>query len=575
MRVKFHINMLALALTLSGPHVSNAKGVTADRIDVTAYGAHPDDDSNDADGIRQAMAAARSQPGATVYFPPGTYHFSDPEARRIAYEAISGRYGEDVQGRLFKPDAPYVIALNLAGSRGVTIEAAGATLVLDGWYEAVSITDAENVRIHGLTITHKRPPHTIGQITAVADDHFDMQVDTARYPMLDHAVTGRIHFYDVEKQRMYTGAWHDRKEWVNDTTIRVHSAAKPRRGDLCILRHSAHYRAGILIKASRNVLLQDVTIHSQPGMGVVGHRSEDIFMHNLQVIPEPGSVVSTNTDATHFTSCTGRIVLDACKFGGQGDDCTNIHNYYYTPYPDRTRSGWVDIAVEQADLHALSLDFPDVGDTLSLVARETLTPVATYTVRGVDTSHRKWRVSVQLDRPLAGDADSHFLTNETRRPAVEITNNTVRSHLARAYLIKTNRVHIAGNTIQQSSGTAIQLGAESGWRESGPVADIMIENNWIVDCGYGHGRQTGTAINVDVSGIGGPPPPLNKNITIRNNVIQATGAQAIYVSGTDGASVSHNAISGSDRAVLVEHSRNVSVQGNGPLPVIIHNKQQQ
>ncbi|HWK57550.1 MAG TPA: right-handed parallel beta-helix repeat-containing protein [Parapedobacter sp.] len=573
--VKIHMSMLGLALALSGPHISNANSITANRIDVTAYGAYPDDGQNDATALRKAMAAARSQPGATVYFPPGVYRFSDDEARRIEYEAISGQYGEDVQGRLFKPDAPYVIALDLAGSRGVTVEAAGATLVLEGWYEAVSITDAENLRINGLTLTYKRPPHTVGVIGAVTDSYFDMQVDTGRYAMLDSTVTGRIHFYDVSKVRVYTGAWHDKKEWLNDTTIRVFSGAKPQPGDLCIFRHSAHYRAGILIKESKNITLADVTIHSQPGMGVVGHRSEDIFLRNLQVIPEPGGVVSTNTDATHFTSCKGRIVLDACKFGGQGDDCTNIHNYYYTLYPDATRNGWVDIAVEQADLHALSLDFPDVGDTLSLVDRESLKPATTYTVRGVDTSRGEWRVSVQLDRPFSGDAASHYLTNETRRPAVEITNNTVRSHLARAYLIKTNRVRIAGNTIQQSSGTAIQLGAESGWRESGPVTDVVIENNWIVDCGYGHGRQTGTAVNIDVSGIDGPPPPLNKNIIIRNNTIQATGGQAIYVSGTDGASVSYNAISGSDRAVLVEHSANVTVQGNGSLPVIINDNKQQ
>ena len=563
------IKIAVLALALFNPDVPYGNGAAESRIDVTHYGAHPDDDANDAEAIRRVMASARKQPGATVYFPPGRYRFSDPEARRIEYEAISGQYGEDVQGQLFKPDAPYVIALNLAGSRDVTVEAAGATLVLEGWYEAVSITGAENVRIHGLTLTYKRPPHTIGTIGEVADHYFDMYVDTERYPMLDRAVTGRIHFYDVEKGRVYTGAWHEQKEWLNDTTIRVFSGAKPRLGDLCILRHSAHYRPGILIKESKKITLADVTIHSQPGMGVVGHRSQDIILRNLQVIPEPGSVMSTNTDATHFTSCKGRIVLDACKFGGQGDDCTNIHNYYYTLYPDEARNGWLNIAVEQADLHALSLDFPDVGDTLSLVERETLKPVATYTVRRVDTSHGEWRVSVLLDRPIVDDAGRFYLTNETRRPAVEIINNTVRSHLARAYLIKTNRVRIAGNTIQQSSGTAIQLGAESGWRESGPVADVIIENNWIVDCGYGHGRQTGTAINIAVSGIDGTPPRLNKNIIIRNNVIQATGTQAIYVSGTDSASVKHNAISGSDRAVLVEHSADVTVQSNGPLPVII------
>src|SRR5690606_7349474 len=119
-------------------------------------------------------------------------------------------------------------------------------------------------------------------------------------------------------------------------------------GDLCILRHSAHYRAGILVKESDNISLINVKIHSQPGMGVVGHRSNNILMDNLQVIPRPGSIMSTNTDATHFTSCIGKISLLNCKFAGQGDDCTNIHNYYYSIYPVAGKTNSVEIAIEQA-----------------------------------------------------------------------------------------------------------------------------------------------------------------------------------------------------------------------------------
>lgn len=115
--------------------------------------------------------------------------------------------------------------------------------------------------------------------------------------------------------------------------IRIYTDFRPSTGDFCVLRHSGHYRPAIMIKESSDIYIEGVKIHSQPGMGVVGHLSENITLENLQVIPEAGMIISTNTDATHFTSCKGEIVIENCKFGGQGDDCTNIHNYYYTIVP--------------------------------------------------------------------------------------------------------------------------------------------------------------------------------------------------------------------------------------------------
>ena len=161
------------------------------------------------------------------------------------------------------------------------------------------------------------------------------------------------------------------------------------------------------------------------------------------------------------------------------------------------------------------------------------------------------------------------MTNLTRQPSVEIFNNTVRSHMARAFLIKTSNVHIAGNVVQSSSGSAIQLGAEAGWRESNPVSNILIENNWFIDCGYGHGAQKGSAISAEINGLNLVPKKLNKDITIRNNVIRAVGESAIYVSGTNGVSIMNNEILGSLKAVVVENSSNVNVTNNGILPIEI------
>ena len=174
-------------------------------------------------------------------------------------------------------------------------------------------------------------------------------------------------------------------------------------------------------------------------MGVVGHLSENITLENLQVIPEAGMIISTNTDATHFTSCKGEIVIENCKFGGQGDDCTNIHNYYYTIVPQTKRS--VEIKIQNADLHALSLDYPDVGDTLLVVNRSNLMEKEHFIVEQVDTSTVDWRVSVTLNKDwLIGSPDLYYMTNITRRPSVRITNNTVTVSYTHLTLPTTSRV---------------------------------------------------------------------------------------------------------------------------------------
>ena len=536
-------------------------------LNLAGFGAKPNDDKDDSQAFTKALEKCRNNPGSTLIIPPGSYNFKNTKAMEFEYKGINGQYGEDVQGVFFKPKGEYVIALDMDNFKDITILAEGVTFIQEGWYEGVSITNAENVKIKGLTLTHKRPPFTEGVIVNSTAEYFDMKIDIEKYPFLTGDITGRVHYYDTEKNILYTGP-ADKKELLDKETIRIYSKLNPVVGHICILRHCAHNRAGILIKESKNIVLEDVTINSQPGMGIVGHRSEDIMMKNLKVVPAEGTVTSTNTDATHFTSCKGKITFDGCEFGGQGDDCTNVHNYYWSMFDESGKD--IRISVEGADLHALSLDYPDMGDTLVLVSRSNLEPKEYYIVEGVQTSVKDWKVVVKLDKKIEFDVNDYYMTNLTRRPSVEIVNNIVNSHLARAYLIKTGNVHMHGNYIRGSSGTAIQLGAESGWRESGPVENILIENNRIIDCGYGRGRQKGTAVSIEVNGIRTPLSKLNKNIIIRNNIIDALGDVAVYISYSKGVNVTNNEITGSKNAVSIENSESVILNNNGKLPIIIN-----
>lgn len=533
---------------------------TGERVDVSSFGAVPNDGLDDSEAIRKACDYCRHRKGAVLFSPPGLYNYRDSLALKIERDAISGTYGENVQGTLFKPDAPYVKALDLAGAEDLVIDAGGATLLLDGWYEVISIVGARNVTVKGLSITYRRPPNTVGKIMKLNEKSFDMQIDPERYYYLDEVVTGRIHYVGAVKKTLYTGGRCFGKELLSKDMIRIYTDFKPSIGDYCVLRHSGHYRPAIMIKESSDVFIEDVKIHSQPGMGIVGHLSENITMNNLQVIPEAGAVISTNTDATHFTSCKGRITIENCKFGGQGDDCTNIHNYYYTIVPQTKRS--VEIKIQNADLHALSLDYPDVGDTLLVVNKSNLIERERFVVQQVDTSVADWKVCVTLDKDwLIGSPDLFYMTNITRRPSVRITNNTVKSHLARAFLIKSKNVLINKNVIQNSTGTAIQLGAEAGWRESGPVENVLIENNWISGCGYAQGTQgASSGISVAVSGVKEKTGLLNKNILIRNNVIEAVNEHAIAIEDAEDVQIVNNDISGCLQPVYMNNTQSVVVK---------------
>ena len=85
-----------------------------------------------------------------------------------------------------------------------------------------------------------------------------------------------------------------------------------------------------MVRNAKDVTFDDVTIHSHPGMGIVGHRCESVAMTGLKIVPRPGMLMSTNTDATHFTSCTGTVTIDNCEF--YNAEYVSTYEYYSYSY---------------------------------------------------------------------------------------------------------------------------------------------------------------------------------------------------------------------------------------------------
>ena len=151
---------------------------SVDTINISDFGANPNDGKNDLDGLRKAAAYCTTHPGTTLIIPEGVYDVVDKKAQEIEFKAITGAYGKLSSDTLFKHTFPYVKVLDFSGSKNITVEASGATLNLNGWYEPVSIVRSQNFLLKGLSINYNRPPNTVGKIFNKQADYFDVVIDT-------------------------------------------------------------------------------------------------------------------------------------------------------------------------------------------------------------------------------------------------------------------------------------------------------------------------------------------------------------------------------------------------------------
>ena len=503
--------------------------VSARTVSVAKFGARPDDGKSDTEALRRAAAYCRKHSQTTLFFPAGTYQLDDPMAIDIERRAISGALGRglEVQWALFQPQKPYVTGLDFTGCEDLAIEAKGARLEVEGWMQVLSFVGCKGVKMTGMEITYRRPAATEGKVVRTSERDFDIEYDSALYTYIDSIVQGRYYFYSSERRHFYYGGIQE-ATLLRPGLVRISSKVHPPVGDVFVIRYGGHYRPCVMLRESEDITLRGLSIRSYPGMGVVGHLCHDILIDSLNVIPEEGRVSSTSTDATHFTSCSGDLTISHSTFAGNGDDCTNIHNYFWHIKPDASDLSRIEVHVEGADLHAQALDYPLVGDTLILLNCRTMQKVGRYVARACDVDTEGWCVNVTLDHPLStADCKQLLMYNYSRFPRVQILDNVVDYNNGRAFLLKARDVAVRGNRVGRSTLSAIKLGAELSWHEAGPVEHVVVEDNDIRGAGTDSGyRATGVMVTTETPET---PPYVNSHILIRNNRIEGIHPVAILL----------------------------------------------
>lgn len=527
--------------------------------------------TSDSERFALAMAYLKEHPYTTFVVEPGTYSITDARAREIQRATMAGEYGRNPEHIQFRPDFEYTRGIYFEGQKGTRVIAEGVTLVIDGFMEPISIRGCEDIEIKGFTVTHKRLPYSRGVVTEVTEPFGDayrresfIEFDEDCPIKEASPMVVKVWPYDTETKKK-TRADHDiwARRYIDSRHIMLpfDNAGEILPGVEFYVGHTAHFRPAVLIENSKDVTLDSLTVNNQPGMGILGNRSENITLRGVRVVPIEGHNFSTNCDATHFSAVKGLLRIENCTFRGHGDDMTNVHTYYQKIV--RIEGDKVCYMQEKTPdgTHAQTLDYPDVGDCLELYDVDSLNLVDTFTVTDVRPMPDEWMCRVELDHALPKNALGLILSNVTWVPKTEIVGCNISSHNARSLLIKSRDVLIEGNTITNVTGPAIVVSPEANWYEGVASRDVIIRGNRIIECAekwYGD-----PAAIMLFTGAEHPSGQTLKNIVIEDNFIDCPRTpHGISARHVDGLTVKGNTIVSKGEPITVGECANVCIEAD-------------
>ena len=436
---------------------------------------------------RLVAATERLKSGERIVFERGEYRFGAEGGRRTHLDPSNNASGEKR------------VAFFLRGLRDIEIDGGGSTFVFGGGVSPFAILSCTNVTIRNFTARTERPPYVVFSVGRKEPDGFNLTLDPG---FDDFPLTGRhlcFHSLDRGLQDYYMAPDDpESRDWV--PTRYLSGKIERRDGQHRFFRYSpeAHKRysdcrfetgervclnlAGnreqifCFAEDGQNICLEDVTLVTFGGMGMVAQRTEDIIVRRLTVRPTPGLPVTLTADAMHFINCAGDIRVEACEIAGMLDDACNVHGNYLEVTSVGGRSAMLKVGhFEQRGF------FPyRVGDEIEFVVRHDRRVLKRAKVVAFE------RMSDAVGRLTAdvglGDIPVGALVEDvTLCPNVTLRDNWFHD-FPHVRLSGRGRILMEGNRIERCEDGLVAFDLAEYWYESGRLADLTVRSNVFDSC---------------------------------------------------------------------------------------------
>ncbi len=549
-----------------------------DTIRVSDFGVHPGTYVNCVTGLQAAIDSCRSHPGSLLLFEPGRYDVWPEGAVRKEI------YISNTSSEVECPSKEKIIGLHLYGLCDVTVEGAGATLMMHGKITPIAVDSSRGVTIRNLTVDFERPGTSELTYTEVGDGKVVMKAhrDT-RYDIVSGRVnligegwrSNRIHcisYSPTNGHATYSTDWQllercpARELAPGVIEFAVPADFKPEIGATLTLRDIIRDQVGSLIIDSRDVKLSDVDMRYMHGLGIVSQYTHNVAMERVNCMPsnESGRILASSADFMHFSGCSGAVTITDCNFSGSHDDAINVHGTNL-----RAEAVVAPDALRLRFMHHQSYGFMAYhpGDTVAFVDPSTMLRSGLAVVRTVEMENPR-NLVVTFDRPVPENIklESTCVENMTCTPTLYVARCTFTRHSTRGILATTPRkVVIEDNAFTRLGMAAILIeGDAEGWFESGPVTDVTIRRNTFRDCGY-NGATSGATIALNPSNtIVSPKAPVHENVVITGNRFVIGGDRpVVYAKSTGNLQFTDNEVEGTPTPTFILNGcSNVGISGN-------------
>lgn len=506
--------------------VALANGSPADprfTVSVADFGALPG--MNDAGpAIQAAIAKLQRRPGATLYFPYGTYRFAARDGNAMVFNEFDH----------------------------LTLQGDGATLLFNGVAAPLLMRRCRAPILTGLTFDWERPPFSQGEVIQVSRDRRSLIVRIdGNFPIDGSEKIQRLGTYDRNTRAMIARGIDD------GSSVSSVSLVGPQMLQLSLLR-PLPFKAGDTVVATHgngphvlqmencdDISIIDVSIHAGPAMAVTLGGCRGALIKRLKVEPKPhsGRLLSTNQDGLHCASCSGAIEVADCTFSGMGDDGINVTELYLAAETGELRN--VLTLTGGKFKPAPNYSAPAIGDQLLLVSARTLKPIAESRVQSVDPlGAGQWTVQLTSDTPQL-NGEPVFAIAEKGKTTLQVSRCVFPGNRARGILAHRDVV-IEDCFFQNQSHSAILLAPDMFWQEGPAVEAATIRRNQIVNVNLLERARGAIWIAAFLSPEGQQKEItiglVNRNITIEDNTFLRPNGPAVAVTATRDVRITGNRI---------------------------------
>jgi hypothetical protein len=527
--------------------------ISAQTVNILDYGVEPNSFLDATEGVKQAIAACKSQGAGQLTFPKGRYDFRPEKAEKRDY-FISNTSSENEC-----PVKTKNIGLLFENIKNLTIEGNGSVFIFHGKMITYAFDNCENIRLQNVSMDFQRP--SMSEMTfreihpdyLIADIHPDSWFDI---------VDGKLKFYgEGWTMERYHSLLTDTTEGISvycsfqpileskatalsPLTVKLEgdfSHSNYKAGHILSIRDPYRDHVGAFIYLSRNIYLENVTMHYMHGLGIVSQFSEDLTYQNIKIIPSRKRSVAAFADGMQFSGCKGHILIENCHFKGLHDDPINAHGTYL-----QIRKIHSPTSLTVRFMHHQTYGFPAFyeNDTVAFVTASSMQQKGITTIKRTDLVSER-EIKVELDNPLPKSIRiGDVLENLTWTPVLTVRNNRFECTSTRGLLVTTpRRVCIEGNTFFRTAMYGVLIAADvNNWFESGSVYDITIRKNIFEDCAHNL-KDNHYAISIE--------PEIRKitaghwahrNIRIEHNTFHINSGQIVRARSVDGLTIKENKI---------------------------------